>query len=306
LQEFALARHRIFDVSITHLWYYHRPVFSARGAAMPSDLRPLSLGELLDRSFFLYRKNFLLFAGIIALPHLVLLAFQLAGVGLQVAGIVTGPLISGLWVLATLVITLGVAAASQGATVIAVSQVHLERPASIMESFAGIKGRVLYLALIMIGYGIGVGVGLILLVVPGIILALMWALTIPVAVLEDKGLADSLSRSQELTKGHRGRVFVIYFLFLFLTYAVYIALELPILFAVGITARHHPGAPTLWMTALVPVANFLSQCIVGPLMTIGFSLMYYDERVRKEAFDLQHMMATLDNVQAAPVPAMGT
>lgn len=32
------------------------------------DLRPLSLGEILDRTFTLYRRNFLLFAGIIAIP----------------------------------------------------------------------------------------------------------------------------------------------------------------------------------------------------------------------------------------------
>jgi hypothetical protein len=42
------------------------------------------------------------------------------------------------------------------------------------------------------------------------------------------------------------------------------------------------------------VATFISQCLVGPLVTIAFSLVYYDERVRKEAFDLQLMMDTLD------------
>jgi hypothetical protein len=41
---------------------------------------------------------------------------------------------------------------------------------------------------------------------------------------------------------------------------------------------------------------------VGPLVTIAFSLVYYDERVRKEAFDLQLMMTTLDvpGLQVAP------
>ena len=37
---------------------------------MNTPLRPMNLGELLDRSFFLYRKHFVLFAGIIALPYL--------------------------------------------------------------------------------------------------------------------------------------------------------------------------------------------------------------------------------------------
>ena len=267
---------------------------------MQSDLRPLSLGELLDRTFFLYRKNFLLFVGIIALPYLILLAFQLTGVGLRSANVLGGEFASLSWTLAVLIITLGVSAASQGATVIAVSHVHLGRPVSIMESFAGIKGRILYLALIMIGYGIGVGVGFILLVIPGIILALMWALTIPVAVLEDKGLRDAVSRSAELTKGHRGRVFVVYFLFLVLTYAVYAVWVIPIFAVIGLMSRGHGAHSVALLTQIVfPLGTFLTQCLVGPLMMIGMSLLYYDERVRKEAFDLQHMMAMIDDAQGA-------
>jgi hypothetical protein len=273
---------------------------------MASDLRPLSLGELLDRTFFLYRKNFLLFAGIVALPHLVLLAFQFLGVGLQTTKVLAGPLASIFWTFAVLIVSLGVGAASQGATVIAVSQLHLGHSTSIRDSFAGIKGRILYLALIMIGYWIGIGVGFILLIAPGIILALMWALTIPVAVIEDKGLRDSVSRSAELTKGHRGRVFVIGLLFFVIWYAVYMVWEVPILVAVGIMARSHrmAGIP-LWTQLALPVGTFLSQCLVGPLMTIGFSLLYYDERVRKEAFDLQLMMSTLDSAQSEVAPALG-
>src|SRR5271163_2101998 len=33
------------------------------------ELRPLSTGEILDRTFTLYRRNFLLFLGISAIPH---------------------------------------------------------------------------------------------------------------------------------------------------------------------------------------------------------------------------------------------
>jgi len=44
------------------------------------DLRPLSIGELLDRTFSLYRRNFLLFVGIAALPQLLVLALQLVQV----------------------------------------------------------------------------------------------------------------------------------------------------------------------------------------------------------------------------------
>jgi len=271
---------------------------------LANDLRPLSLGELLDRSFFLYRKNFLLFAGITALPHLVLLAFQLGDIGMQRWMGVGAGLV---WTLATYALTLGVTAASQGATVIAVSHVHLGRPATIAESFAGIKGRIFYLALIMIGYGIGVGIGFLLLIVPGIILGLMWALTIPVAVLEDTGLRDSVNRSAELTKGARGRVFVIYILFAIMLWILYIAWMFPVLLIMGLAVqKHHVVGVPLWTQIAIPVGSFISQCLAGPLMTIGFSLLYYDQRVRKEAFDLQHMMATLDDAKlGGTVPLIG-
>lgn len=42
------------------------------------DLRPLSLGEILDRTFSLYRRHFMLFLGITAIPNLLVLAYNLA------------------------------------------------------------------------------------------------------------------------------------------------------------------------------------------------------------------------------------
>lgn len=269
-----------------------------------TTLRPMSLGELLDRSFFLYRKHFALFVGIIAIPHLVLLAFQLIQVAIG-RGRTTGFAAMGfVWLLATMILYLGAMAASQGATVVAVSKVHLGGSSSISEAFAGIKGKILYLSLIMFGVGIGIGIGFILLIVPGIIFALMWSLTIPVAVLEDKGLRDATSRSAELTKGNRGRIFMIYFLFIVLMYIVIVLWEVPIFAAIGIFARsHHPMTVLpVWTQIAFPVCTFLSQCLVGPLLTIALSLVYYDQRVRKEAFDLELMMSTLDSAQSSMPP----
>jgi hypothetical protein len=267
---------------------------------MTASLRPMSLGELLDRTFFLYRKHFALFVGIVALPHLAVLAFQLIGVAVRSgAPSMQFSATTIIWSLGSLVVYLGAVAASQGATVVAVSKVHLGNNISISESFGGMKGKILYLALIMIGVGIGVGIGFIFLIVPGILLALRWALTIPVAVLEDKGLSDATTRSAELTKGSRGRIFMVYFLFVILTYIVYMLWEIPILAAVGIFA--HGQRPItafpVWSQIAIPVGTFLSQCLVGPLLTIALSLVYYDQRVRKEAFDLQLMMSTLDSPQ---------
>jgi hypothetical protein len=47
------------------------------------DLRPLSLGEILDRTFSLYRQHFLLFLGLAGIPQVFVLAIRLAQITLQ-------------------------------------------------------------------------------------------------------------------------------------------------------------------------------------------------------------------------------
>ena len=53
---------------------------------MPAaDLRPMSLGEVLDRTFNLYKQNFMLFVGITFLPFLLLFIFQVGMAALQLS-----------------------------------------------------------------------------------------------------------------------------------------------------------------------------------------------------------------------------
>jgi hypothetical protein len=53
---------------------------------MATALRPLATGELLDRTFSLYRSHFALFLGIFALPNLCVLAFQCLALAFQSPG----------------------------------------------------------------------------------------------------------------------------------------------------------------------------------------------------------------------------
>jgi hypothetical protein len=269
-------------------------------------LRPLSTGELLDLTFSLYRSHFALFVGIIAVTQLALVAVQLLGLALMPRP--SGPFdIAGslLWLPVVVLVTLAVTAASQGATVVAVSHVYLGRPISVAASLAHIQGRIASLALTMIGIGLMVAAGLLLLVVPGVILSLMWAIVIPVAVLEHRSLFDAASRSAALTKGDRLRVLVVYTLFALLVWIVSIVINLPLTVAAVLSGGvGAPGTTTVWVQVVGIVSSFATQCLVAPLMTIAFSLLYYDERVRKEAFDLELMMAAIDG-QWEPVPEPG-
>lgn len=271
---------------------------------MPTALRPLNTGELLDRTFSLYRNHYMLFLGIVALPHLVLLAFQLAGVAITPhAGEIAGAVMMGLWGFGTIVISVLVSATSQAATVIAVSQVHLGRPASVMDSFSRVKGKILGVIGLSMLMGLGIGLGFLLLIVPGILLAVRWSLSVPAKVLEDLPASDAMSRSSQLSDGNRWRLFVIWLLFVALSIAVSMLLQWPITLGALFLVQHlGPSGPILVQIATI-LATFISQCLVAPLATIAFSLVYYDERVRKEAFDLQLMMTTLDGQQLQPAPA---
>lgn len=265
-----------------------------------SVLRPLTLGELLDHTFQLYRAHFVFFSGIHAIAGIPLLAVQLATALLEPdMGMVLVLLAS---FLVVLVVTFVMGTIAQGATVVAVSQLHLGRPISIAGAFAGIRGRVLALCLLALVVSLLIGLGLLLLIVPGVLLALRWALVVPAAVLEPRSIDDAMRRSTALTEGLRGRIFVIYVLYFLLAFIGSSVFQIP---AVGATfeAIRQGGTPPVWTSILEAVGGFVTQALVGPLLTIGLTLVYYESRVRKEAFDLEHMMSEIDRTASGPVTA---
>lgn len=71
-------------------------------------------------------------------------------------------------------------------------------------------GISMILPMIAIGLisGIGVGIGAMLLIVPGIILWLVWAVVTPVYVQEKVGIFEAFGRSAALTSGARWRIFL--------------------------------------------------------------------------------------------------
>jgi hypothetical protein len=269
---------------------------------MTNTLRPLTVGELLDRTFFLYRRHFLLFVGIAALPNLIVLSFQLFQVVVAPRSL-GGTLVTLAWALVTIVIYFVTIAISQGATIIAVSQIQLEREATASGAFAAIRSRIGEISLVVLGLALRIAVAFLFFIIPGVYFAIVWALTIPVVVLEGRDLPGALKRSALLTKGHRGRIFVIYFLLLLLAYIVMLMVQLPVMVAIGISSgASSTGELPPAAEILIALASFVTTSLVSPIMTIALSLVYYDERVRKEAFDLQHMLEEIDRT-ATPSPA---
>jgi hypothetical protein len=269
---------------------------------MVTVLRPLSTSELLDRTFHLYRNNFLMFVGIVAIPQLAVLALQIGGAALVRQGH------SIVFAFTAFVAAIGSYVAiqiSQAATVMAVSNLHLDNPVSIGSAFSMSKGSTPRVIGITFAVAIAVGVALIFLIVPGIYVALMWSLAIPVTVLEGGGLGVSTTRSKELTKGSRGRIFVIYLLVGILAFVASLVIQFPLQLIARSLGHGNPLGTLALTQGMQATGSFISTSLVGSLATIALTLVYYDLRVRKEGFDLQLMMARLQpDSQAVAATAM--
>ena len=281
------------------------------------DLRPLSLGELLDRTFSLYRRHFLLFIGIAAIPYSIFFVINLgaalfpviartAGAGKLGAPGVATLAAGGILALIAVFIASIAFLFSVGGTVFAVSDLYLGRQTTIRESLGHVRGYAGTIFGVSLLSGLLVGVGFIALVIPGIYLMCRVCVATAAALLEDKGPSDSIRRSFELTRDFAGRGFMIYLLY-FALLGVAAIFQAPFGVMAGLSAKQ-PQMLALW-TVLAQVGNFIGSVLIAPVSTISFALFYYDLRVRKEAFDLQMMMQAVGGDPAPPaitggVPSM--
>ncbi len=283
---------------------------------MPNmDLRPLSLGEILDRSFVLYRQNFILFVGITAIPQLLILALNLVQIFLglatsplqpptstqfQTGAAAVNPALIGLGVvigILTFVFVIAAYLLSQGATVSAVADLYVGHGTTIRASFQKVRRDLGTLFGVVMLNGLAVAGGLILLIIPGIYMACRLMIAVPAAVLENLGPRSSLERSFALTKGSAGRAFLILLLYFVLLMVAMIAFTFPATLGAA-TAQNNPAMLRVWL-ALAQVLSTVGTVLVTPILTIASSILYFDLRVRKEAFDLQMMMGPGNQLSAA-------
>ncbi|MGA8086586.1 MAG: glycerophosphoryl diester phosphodiesterase membrane domain-containing protein [Terracidiphilus sp.] len=309
---------------------------------METTLRPLTLGEILDRTAELYRTNFLLFAGISSIYAGILLVLSLLQIGAQQAALSlhTGPNMNtgliAVSVIGLVVLWLAIFVAgglAVAANTRAVGWVHLGEPASIGAAYSTIlprTGRYLWLMTItyflawfpcVLVYGayaallfayvkpkglfsphapppdpqmmvvfLASSVAFLFLLagamVYGIIMSLRYSLAIPACTVENLTARAAIRRSIQLSKGSRGRIFMLALL------ALIIQLGLTGItqgFFIVVGLKHH-GVLPVWMSVMQQFLAFLTNTFVGPIYATGFTLFYYDQRVRKEGYDIERMM----------------
>jgi hypothetical protein len=322
---------------------------------MESNLRPLTLSEILDLTAQLYRTNFIVFAGIFAVYAGVALVLNLLLIGmgellkaLHMTGSLTWITLAGTGI--ELLIQFLLLGAAVAAISRAVAWIHLGKPATIRGAYASILPRLRrYLWLMTITafviwtpfallyggsfgalayYGKGfktqsgaavqhaavnpqmtavmlsITVAFFLLLVPvaayTILMSLRYSLALPACVVENVKARLALRRSIELSKGSRGRIFVLGLLVGVIKLGLVMVTQMFIV--VAAIKQHGQLGPGL--TAISQVIAFFTNSFLGPIYATGITLFYYDQRVRKEGFDIEWMMQAAG--LTAPVLEAGT
>ncbi len=169
----------------------------------------------------------------------------------------------------------------QGAIAYAAFQVLRGEDVTIGDSMSRGLNEVVTLVLIAILTTLGIVVGTILLIVPGIILACMWAIVVPVCVVERRGTMDCLSRSAQLTKGYRLKIFALFLLVGLATFLIAFVIAGLIGF---VTGSEGLALLVASLVASLPVA-------FGAVMV---AIVYFDLRAIQEGVSLDSLANVFD------------
>jgi len=268
-----------------------------------SYIRPLDFGGIFEVSFKIYRdawKQLLLIPAAVGLIFMsVLLVAGLA----FVAPVTTyfegftnegwNPGVIPAFVITSIIVFIAIAVAVAGLINAAVTQVvanaYLGRKVATKEAlkagfFAGLP-----VVIIQLVTGLIAGLGLFIFILPGVMLWTMWSAAVPVAVVEKKGPFASMGRSWQLMQGRMWRSLGVYTAAWFVIVAIVASLRSP-------TARTQQFAfdrealtalPPIepWQLGLDFLLSMVGSWITYPVLLIFATVIYFNQRVEKEAFD---------------------
>lgn len=136
-------------------------------------------------------------------------------------------------------------------------------------------------------------IGFVLLIVPGVVIALMLCVAIPVVMVERPGVLAALSRSRELTKGSRWPLFGLFLVTMLFITVVQFVVAVPLdsllfsdalTFTIGVTAGAIIGA----------IASLAVQLFTTVFIAVVIGVAYHDLRVAKEGVSTEQIASVFD------------
>jgi hypothetical protein len=260
-------------------------------APSPLRLRPLEIGDLLDETFRMYRRHFVLFAGLsvlLSIPQAALSGFNynvLYNTLLQATpgqppdfGVLTSSLV--VYAIALLV-TVALIPFSYGAVTYAACESALGHQVTVM----GVLRAVLRKYFHILAYGVLIALMvLVFCLIPlWIWIWVNWVVVIPVMYVENAGLSQAFGRSWRLVEGRWWRTYLILFLMFVLTSVVSVALAAFVTLGQTLLMLVVSKVVVGWISGATSV---IIGSLVNPILQIAIVLIYFDLRVRKEGLDL--------------------
>ena len=265
----------------------------------------MGVGDILDETIRLYRESFLLFvatASVLLAPLLLLgavawagaLAFEIPTIDTTGLGAPSGPLVL-LWLILGIagfvVSLLGVAALT-----VAASQRYLDQPITVRGAYAAALKRLGPLLLASLWAGVRllliIAISAFAIGIPFLIYyALAWILIPHAVVLEGFGAGGASKRSRQLVGGYWWKTLGLY-LVLSILLNILAAIPTLVLTAVvgGVATAATGSSATL--VVVYAIMSVVTPALLLPLVFIATTLLFYDLKIRKEAFDLQTMAET--------------
>lgn len=284
----------------------------------------MQLGEILDGTFNIYRRHFLLFMRLslilVWLPSAFWVYFQVRFGGNPISAIafLEQHLLAALGLgLVWLIVATAAGLLLRAGTIRIISDSYLGQEPDLRDALRFGVGKIIPLLLVTLSknlllFLIGVfgwlgimvltvlgrmgGTGLAALLAVAAFVGLVWFVawvacgygtTTPIVVLEELPSSfDAFGRSWELTRGMRGKVFGT------MAVAWLLSALLPGFVIAGISGALNATGNTSLQPVFVVLSSLIS-IVLAPILPCALTLLYYDLRVRREAFDLQVLSAQL-------------
>jgi hypothetical protein len=142
------------------------------------------------------------------------------------------------------------------------------------------------------------GSAALLVVIPlagyGVWMLLRLSLAFPAAVVEQIGALRAIKRSFALSQGSKGRILLLYVLVgalgWILSMAVMLLLAILVSLIPGIDRPPYVQTAEVAMPLIFSGIAFAVQALVEPIYGIALVLFYFDQRIRKEGYDIELLM----------------
>lgn len=151
------------------------------------------------------------------------------------------------------------------------------RPLPVARSLRVAASRLVRMVLAGILAGLAIAGATLLLIIPGLIVALGLCIVIPVVVVEKFGVVDSIKRSWELTHGYKAQIYGLAMLWAFIVVPIQLAIRY---LELGV-------ASSLWVGQTV---NLLLSFFSATMVTI----LYHDLRAIKDGLGADDLVAVFE------------